>query len=73
MGPVLNPVLRGLAVLGVLLLPNIAHACPHCALRGEGGFGGTVLLWTMILFPFSVVGTVVYLFRRMASSETLHE
>jgi len=47
-----------LVCLGALLLPSLASACPSCAGGEGGGIAFFIILGSMILLPFGVVGTV---------------
>jgi hypothetical protein len=52
-------VVVGLIVLALVLLPELAYACPAC-LGSQSSFNGTLkLLGVFILFPFLVGGLVL--------------
>ena len=56
-----------LGALIALLTPSLAWACPYCAVRGDAGNAGTMLLGAMIALPFLIVATVVPTLRRAAA------
>ncbi len=51
-------------VAAILLLPEVAWACPACAGRDGGGTAYLVALGSMILFPFFLVGLAGYVIRK---------
>jgi hypothetical protein len=65
--------MRLLLVLAVLLTATPAFACPQCALNDKAGLGSWFILGGMIIFPFFVVGGVLWAARRMAMIATEQE
>ena len=53
----------------VLLLPQDAWACPACAMREDGGIAGKLVLAAMMLLPFGLAGSVIYVLRKASSEE----
>lgn len=58
--------IRLFTLLAVLLTATPALACPQCAMKETAGLGSWFILAGMILFPFFVVGGVLYALRKMA-------
>lgn len=52
--------------------PDVALACTNCALR-DSAPGRNLLLWGMILLPWSVVGLSLLVIRRMTKKELADE
>ena len=61
--------LRFLALVGALLGPVPALACPACAGRDDGGAKTAYLLGSMILLPFGVAGVVLRVLRRVEQDD----
>jgi hypothetical protein len=55
-------------VTGMLLWSEVALACPQCASREGGGYGGVLLLGGMILSPFVVAMISWRVIRRLTDS-----
>lgn len=66
MAPMARRVASAFAVLGALLAPAVALACPYCATRSGGGIGQSIALGAFILLPFGVSGVVYSVLRREA-------
>ena len=53
---------------GMILWSEVALACPQCASREGGGYGGVILLGGMILSPFMVAMISWRVIRRLTDS-----
>ena len=51
-------------LLGIIVVPNLAFACPQCAQNDGGSTSFLLMLGAMILLPYPVVAGVVYLIRK---------
>lgn len=50
--------------LGIIVIPNLALACPQCAQNAGGSLSFLLMLGAMILLPYPVVAGVIYLIRK---------
>lgn len=50
-------------VAALIALPRVAHACPSCAGREDGGYVRFAVLAAMILFPFGIAYIVYRVLR----------
>ena len=57
------------AALTTLLVAQIAHACPVCAQREDGGLMSDVALGALIVAPWIVAGAVALYIRRLVKAE----
>jgi hypothetical protein len=59
------------AVTALILgaLPDVAFACPNCAMR-EQTPGRTLLVIGMILLPWTVVGLTLFAIRKVTQNES---
>ena len=61
-----------LLIAGVFLIPQDAWACPACAMREDGGILGKIILAAMMMLPFGLAGSVIYVLRKAAREEEKH-
>ena len=63
--------LAAVVLLGALgLAPSLAHACPQCAGRADGGIGQFVALGLFVTFPFALAFVVARVVKRGDGSRT---
>ena len=51
-------------ILGIVIIPKLALACPQCAQNDSGSLSFLLMLGAMILLPYPVVAGVIYLIRK---------